>query len=337
MFNAYKASADKTQKGGNKFRVFKFPENVKFKKFDKAGDYLIDIIPARITGKNHPAVRDGAAVGDLVYVFDYWRHMEVGPEKAVVLCPQSTFGKKCPICEAADEAKVAYGPKSREFTSLIPKHRVLYNIAVLKEAGKAGNPDEFLLLDESFALFEKELITFAGAKARRKGLDYIPFGDLEAGWSVFFTVERAKMEGGFEYSKFKSFDLEEKDDPRSNADAKKAISPDQYLNVMTYEQLKALFDGDEYDDGGDEPPTTRTREAETEASPSREEGRARPNRSESTASTEASLSEPAESKTSHTERCPNGLRFGKDVSLDNEECNDCSLFLECRKAKRLSA
>ncbi len=325
-YSPYAASAKKAEKGGNKFRVFNFPENTKFKKFDKAVDCLIDIIPTRAT-KNHPAVKDGAAIGDPIYVFDYWRHMDVGNEKAVVLCPLKTYGKKCPICEAAEEAKAAYGPKSKEFNSLLPKHRVLYNIAVIQEGNKDGDPDEFFLMDESYALFEKELIAMSGAKARRKGLDFIPFGDLEAGWSVFFTVERAKMEGGFEYSKFKSFDLEEKKEPRDLSDMKKAIAPDNFVNLMSYEELKALYEGEEEDDDGDdddedEPPTrTRNREPEPEASPER-------------ASTKA---EDTDTKASTSdEQCPNGLRFGKDVSLDNEECQDCDLFVPCRKAKRMA-
>lgn len=295
-YNAYGASAQKTEKGGRSFRTFKeWPEGTKFHKITKEGNYGVDIIPHRVKNKSHPAVRDGAAIGETVYGFQYWRHANVGPEKLMVVCPLKTFGHKCPICELADQMKAEHGYKSKEYTDLAPKSRVIYNV-VLPEDDK----EEVLLMDESWALFEKEMILASKNKAARKGKDYIRFADVEEGYTVFFAVERQKL-GTFEFNKYSTFDFEKRDEAHDVSIIKKTISPDEYITEMSYEQLEALLNGDSFEDAEAEDEDVAEEEAPVDKGP----------------------------------KCPAGLKYGRDYDPDRDECDDCTIFRDCRKQTRL--
>ncbi len=306
-YDPYGASAAKTDKGGKSFRVFTLPEGAKFKKFDKNGNYGLDIIPHRVKNKNHPAVRDGAAIGDTVYGFDYWRHPNVGPEKLMVLCPAKTYGKKCPICDLADQMKAEYGPKSQEFNNLLPKHRVLYNVVDPNDA-----KEEVLLFDESFALFEKEMVAASKNKASRKGKDFIRFADLDEGMTVFFAVERTKLQT-WEFNKYQTFDFERRDDPHDDAIIKKTYSPDEFVKIFTYDELNAMLSGDTAgdDDDEDEPAPAKERAHEDD-----------------------DVDEPTGPV------CPDkkkGKTFGKSYDPDDAKCDECELFRDCRKATRMAS
>ena len=300
-FDPYAQSAKNAAGSTNNFRLFKFPDTVKFTKLAKAGDYAFDFLTHDIKGKNHPAIKDGASLGDSVYIYDYWRHMNVGPQKLAVICPAKTLGKKCPICEAAETAAQEFGYKSKEFSNLKPKHRGIYNVAL-------PDSDEVTLLDESYPLFEQELIKASGNKARRKGKAFIKFAELEEGWTVQFTAEKKKLDG-YEFNEYSTFDFEHRDEPRNPSILKKTTSPDEFMTVYSYEELTALLNGE--DVAAETPPAEERQETKPKAKEAEEAQQAGP-------------------------KCPAGKRYGKDWDIDDPKCDDCDLFRECRKQTKAS-
>lgn len=294
-YDPYKSNSEKKGKG-NKFFTFDWQgAKPEFYKIKEGGDYRIDIIPFRIATKHHPAVREGASIGDEVYSLDYWVHRNVGPSGAAVVCPAETLGMRCPICEEAEKAKRENGFKSPEYNALKPKHRVVYNVV-----DPDDEDEKIKIFEESFALFEQELIKFSAARGRKKGKDFIHFADVSEGWTVEFTAE----ENSFEKSKFfkyNSWNLDERDKPHSKKIIDEAYQLDKYLILKSYEELQALLygEGADEDEEGDE----------DEAPPAKEE----------------------------RTKCPNGRTYGKDFDRHEAVCEDCEIWQECKKLTRESA
>jgi len=304
-FDPYASSASK-KGNGSRFATFDWgTKKVEFYKIKDSGDYAIDIIPFKIASKKHPATHEGAAVGDEVYNLDYYLHRNVGPKQMTVICPAETLGKPCPICEAAERAKREFGPQSKEFASLKPKHNVMYNVVDPED-----KDEKIKIFDVSFALFEQALIETAGAKGRRKGKDFIRFGNIEEGWSVSFTANQESFMGA-KYFKFTAFDLDQREEPHSKSLIKEAYSLDEYMIVKSYEELEALMTGDaDVDD--DEP--------EEDSPPSEEK---------------AEASSPSK-KESGDPKCPAGKKYGKDFDRDSPDCDQCDNWRECKKLTRES-
>ena len=207
------------------------------------GKNAINIIPFEIKSKNHPLVKQGQMeVGDLDYCLDVWTHRNVGPTESSVICLKKTFGKSCPICEESDKLRKA--GKDNESKSLVSKRRVFYNIEDIRK-----KPGEIQVFEVSHHLFEKELIDEARDDETS---EFVDFYDPKTGKTVKFKCTKEKM-GGFEFNSFKSFSFEERDEPIDDDLLASAISFDQYMNILTYEQLQEiLYGADEDDDENEE-------------------------------------------------------------------------------------
>lgn len=292
-YDPYASSAANSSKdGSSKALTFKWGDTrPKFYKIAKSGEYGISIIPFIIKTKKHPAIQQGASVGDEVYALDYWRHAGVGPNKAFVVCPKRTWNKPCPICELADQMKLEHGPESKQYTDLLAKHRVVYNVI-------AADEDELQVMEESYALFETELIKVAKAKAVRKGQDFIRFAKLSEGLDVLFSAERTTFQKA-EFNKYSAFDFEKRETPRKASLVDKSYALDEFLNQMSYDDLNALLYGASDDE-------------------------------------EEEISEPKEVDTPKAvgPKCPNDKRFAKDFDNQDETCGECDLYVECKRANR---
>lgn len=294
-YDPYKANSEKKGKGGS-FLAFDWKgKKVKFWKPKERGDYRIDIIPYKIASKNHPDCKRGASIGDEVYSLDFFTHGYVGAGQVTVLCPKETYGKACPICEQAEIALREHGKESKEYGSLKPKHRVLYNVV---------NPDdeneEIMLFEETFAFFEQELNKFAGNRGRRKGGEFVRFADVSEGLTVVFTAEENKFNGK-PFFKYNSWDFEERDKPHSKSIVDAAYALDDYLVVKSYDELKEILYGSE--------------EAEDEAPDAPEE---------------KPVKEPEKAE-APKKKCPKGRVFGKDYDRAADECDTCEdIWRECR-------
>ena len=205
------------------------------------GKHRINIIPYVIKTKNHPLVKSGEAeIGEKDYVLDFYAHRGVGPAEKTVLCLKNTYGKPCPICEQA--AALRKAGKEKEANALKPSRRVVYNIEDLKE------PGVLKVFETSHYLFEKELIE--EARDDDEG-GFIDFADEEEGMEIKFRASKV-TKNGMEFTEFKSFGFEDRDEKLDEKLLEDAISFDELLTVPTYEEAEKILYGEDKDDEDDE-------------------------------------------------------------------------------------
>lgn len=205
------------------------------------GKHRINIIPYVIKTKNHPLVKSGEAeIGEKDYVLDFFTHRNVGPGEKTVICLKNTFGKPCPICEQASALRKA--GKEKEANALKPSRRVVYNVEDLKE------PGVLKVFETSHYLFEKELIE--EARDDDEG-GFIDFADEEEGKEIKFRASKV-TKNGMEFTEFKSFGFEDRDEPLDSDLLESAISFDELLTVPTYEEVEKILYGEDGEDGGDD-------------------------------------------------------------------------------------
>jgi len=205
------------------------------------GKHRINIIPYTIKSKNHPLVKRGEAeIGEQDYIMDFYVHRGVGPAEKSVLCLKNTYGKPCPICEYA--ASLRKKGKEEEAKALKPSRRAAYNIEDLKEPGKLK------VVETSHYLFEKELIE--EARDDDEG-GFIDFADPEEGMEIKFRASKT-TKGNMEFTEFKSFAFEDRDEPISKELLDSAISFDELLTVPTYEEVEKILYGDDEEDSDED-------------------------------------------------------------------------------------
>ncbi|WP_405291889.1 hypothetical protein [Methanobrevibacter sp.] len=253
--NSYASRDSGSGSKGGVINYRKYDGEIKF--FSPAeGKHRINIIPYVIKTKNHPLVKSGEAeIGEKDYVLDYYSHRGVGPAEKTVLCLKNTYGKPCPICEQA--AALRKAGKEKEASALKPSRRVVYNIEDLKE------PGVLKVFEASHYLFEKELIE--EARDDDEG-GFIDFADEEEGKEIKFRASKV-TKNGMEFTEFKSFGFEDRDEELDEKLLDSAISFDELLEVPTYEEAEKILYGDdddsededeENDDEEDEKPTKKS-------------------------------------------------------------------------------
>ena len=238
--NSYASRDSGSGSKGGVINYRKYDGEIKF--FSPAeGKHRINIIPYVIKTKNHPLVKSGEAeIGEKDYVLDYYSHRGVGPAEKTVLCLKNTYGKPCPICEQA--AALRKAGKEKEAAALKPSRRVVYNIEDLKE------PGVLKVFEASHYLFEKELIE--EARDDDEG-GFIDFADEEEGKEIKFRASKV-TKNGMEFTEFKSFGFEDRDEELDEKLFDSAISFDELLEVPTYEEAEKILYGDDDDSEEDQ-------------------------------------------------------------------------------------
>jgi hypothetical protein len=241
MREAARKRAEETTHGGGGFSI-NLPEGVKF--FVNEGKRQeFDFIPYTISNALNADVRAGRRrVGDLVDACSYKMHRDIGAEQKSYICP-TTFGKKCPICEA--QVVMAKAAKSKQeiddAKALKAKERVLYNIF---DAADSKAP--LMIWDVSYSLFTKQL-----EHEQREREEYYDYADPDNGYTVSIRFE----ERVFNRNKFFEADRIDfvKRKPLGDADLKAAVDLDACLQVLAYDQLEKVFLGidGEPDAGGE--------------------------------------------------------------------------------------
>ena len=233
--NSYASRDSGSGSKGGVINYRKYDGEIKF--FSPAeGKHRINIIPYVIKTKNHPLVKSGEAeIGEKDYVLDYYSHRGVGPAEKTVLCLKNTYGKPCPICEQA--AALRKAGKEKEAAALKPSRRVVYNIEDLKE------PGVLKVFEASHYLFEKELIE--EARDDDEG-GFIDFADEEEGKEIKFRASKV-TKNGMEFTEFKSFGFEDRDEELDEKLLDSAVSFDELLEVPTYEEVEKILYGDDDD------------------------------------------------------------------------------------------
>ena len=286
------------------------------------GKNAINIIPFEIKSKNHPLVKQGQMeIGELDYCLDIWTHRNVGPSESSIVCLKKSYGKACPICEESEKLRKA--GKEKEASALTSKRRVFYNVEDIRK-----KPGELQVFEVSHYLFEKELID--EARNDEDGEDnFIDFADPENGSVIRFRCSKTSQ-GGFEFNEFKSFSFTEREDPIDDDLFASAISFDEYLNVLNYEEIQAILygaDDDDEDDEEDEKPVKRTAQKKKLVEDDDEE-----DEEDDDEKPVKKYSKKPE-KTAGNSKCPHDYTFGDDAD-EYEECEDCDIWSKCIKAKK---
>lgn len=293
-------------------------EDVKFYKPEE-GKNTIDIIPYKVTTKNHPK---GLEIGEEDYVLDIWVHRGIGAAEGDVLCLKSTYGKPCPICENIKELKHAGDVDDEVIKNLYPKHRSVYNVI------DADDPDSGIqLFNVSQRLFEKELLeeAFVGDD------EFVDFVSLEEGKSIKFRASEEKF-GKATYMKFKSFSFVDREEAFDEDIMDDVYPLDAMLIVPTYEEVEKMYLGtedseaddndeeDEDDDASDAAVSRRVRRAvEKDDEDDEEKEEESPKKKKKKAGKESP---------SGKTKCPAGGKFGKDADK-YDECEDCDYLEAC--------
>lgn len=311
----------------------------------------VHVVPYIVKSQNHPEVRAGRMkIGDEDYFLEYGQHRNVGPDaRSSVLCLRLTYGLPCPICEDAQSRK-----DSGEGGQLPwPSRRAVYNIL------EDGSPfSSVKVFETSHKLFHQEL----KSKLNRSERGFFDFSDIDEGALVRFYAEWET--GQFAHHKYKDFEFRERD-PLSEDIFEHTIPLGMLLNVPTYEQVQAFYEGeiaaipydspanpvsdDEAEVYAGKKPSARTVDAEE--APSEEEAedgsieeeesaddaeddsRLGPQRGARAAARRQEQGEPQRMKYGDT--CPHGLIFGKDNDTVRDKCGlacDDKLFNLCADA-----
>jgi len=231
-------------------------------KFFKMGDpgtyHDINILPWKISSKNHPEVirtkdepeflRNGepnpakVMVGDLDYVLDVMVHTRIGPNNGDYLCLKKNFGKPCPICERAEELNKDNRTKE-EAKKLFAKRKCVYVVQELDDQfyDKGEDPKIF---EVSHPVFSKDLQDRATACMRGKGIVNFADTSIEEGRVVSFNVNEESMGNGKKFKKAANFEFNERKEEIDPAVLAKCPSLDSMMVIKTYDQLKSALYGD---------------------------------------------------------------------------------------------
>jgi hypothetical protein len=294
-----------------------------------AGKNKIDIIPY-LASKNNPD--KGNNPGDPVYVLDYWAHRNIGLNHDNIICPAKNYHKPCPICEEIERMKDE-GKDWDDYKDLMPKRRVAYNfVDVMK------NDKKILVFDVSHFFFEKELLDEALSQGEG---DMIDFFSLDEGKTVVFRATEESLGGG-KYFKFKSFSFEDRAKAYPERFAKEAFCLDDLLNLLSYDQISAVYFGDGIeaddpdavnDDDDDAKPVASAKKNSSKKPVEEDDDNALvddddPIEEKPAAKKSASKKTSAKKQDDDENECPHGHKFGEDY--DNfEECNDCTKWKKC--------
>ena len=331
-------------RGGGGSRVINWKDacgDVKFYQ-PAEGKNAINIIPFEIKSKKHPLVKQGQMeIGELDYCFDIWTHRNIGPSESSVICLKRNYGKACPVCEESEKMKKQ--GKEKEAAALTAKRRAFYNVEDVRK-----KPGELQVFEVSHYLFEKELID--EARNEEEGDDgFVDFADPKTGSVVKFRCSKSSQ-GGYEFNEFKSFTFAEREDAIDDDLLASAISFDEHLNVLTYEEVQAILYGSDEEEESEEDEEGSTRKKQSAKKPSKktddddDEDEEDEDRSKKSAKKSAKKKsdedededeeeEKQTKKSSGKGKCPHGHSYGEDTD-DYPDCEDCEVWVKCSGKKK---
>ena len=215
-------------------RFYNMPKEVKFFKPTKEEHYL-DIIPYKTTVDRYVG---GELIpkGTLWYERTYYKHNSIGVNKQKVVCLRSV-GKACPVCEYQAELRRSGGSK-KDIDALKSTETQLFNIIDLEEEAKGVQ-----LWDKATFHFGQTLdreIRNQGAK----NYEFLDFYLPDAGFTLKVRMidKPFNNKPNFQTTAVDFLPRQQQYDPRV---IDKAVNLDTVLEILTYDQLKALLFGNE--------------------------------------------------------------------------------------------
>lgn len=192
-----------------------------------AGIFVFDIIPF-IAQKDFGNIKTGT----VQYVLDVWAHMNIGPTRDSVICPASTLGLPCPICEERSRLE-SNGADQDAIKALKAKRRVVYNIWVHDNAHIEENKGVQILEGAHFS-FEKNIQSIARHPVTG---EYIFFADIDLGKSIAFT----RTGTGATDTRYDGFQFVDRRAPIPDAIVEQAVALESFVEVLSYEELSSKF------------------------------------------------------------------------------------------------
>lgn len=343
-------------KAGERNFSLSFPDGLSVYKLTADVTNVIDIIPFRIEGDNHPLVRANKVPGDGTEyddIFMYWEHRNLNENGDSVICLNKMYGKPCPICEemkrlASTEAE---GWKSQRVKNMQPKSRVMMNIIDWKnrdagiqvytgsayvtrtgilEGAKVNRQDEYDLNSQYANEADTFKITVSDWKTKSiVETEHIYFQSPTNGFGIAIpaTTDTFTTDGkSYEYVKPTKFTLKPRTVQYKNDIVDKAYNLTDFLNVKTYDEVAAIFYGVEPNEEVETPDAVAPALDRPVAPPVIEQP----------IKTVAAQEENPELK---GEKCSYGLKIGLDYETDAEICSRCvdenpKQYSKCARASK---
>jgi len=232
-------------RGGGRPQAFNWNE-IEDAKFytPKEKKNKICVISYNVATKNDPMVYSkDYEIGSESYMLDIQLHMYIGPQKADIIC-LNQFGKKCPICDKANEFKDSGDKKSAG--KLWPSRFCYYNIIDME-----NTEDGIQILGIKYNKFEKLLITAGRAASDDDGI--FDFSDNAHPTIISFWGEMVtkNIDGNnATYLEFSNFNFK-KAEKLDKVIIKQAKSFDKYLKMITPDEAEKTLFGDEDESDSD--------------------------------------------------------------------------------------
>ena len=326
---------------GGDFNIFTLPTNLKMFAPTENGAVMFDVIPYKIISKHNWAISQGAKIGDEEVFANVFVHNNIGPNKRKVICPSKTFGGRCPICEHQQEMAKQHGWKHIEVKSLFPKQRLVFNLEVFDADGnKTHQLFDVAQFKGATPSFYDMVLAAADKVKLKKKLQNVRWADIATGMTIGASVQMKDEVAGEKTKKpfatLFNVSLGEREEQYTPTIFKTSIDPMSIAKVMTTAEIEKLFfaaDSSEEDEDGEEEEVAEdnsdvhglNNDPEPEVEPEPEPIVEAPK-------TIGVKPKPAVEATA-APKCPSGLRFAKDFSKD-PACDDCDLFLDCRRAHK---
>lgn len=260
----------------------------------------LSIIPFVVSKKNI----DGIDIGELWYKAQVFVHSGVGVNKQMVLCPAKMLGKRCPICErnaALEQEGVEWDDPERQ--QLRAKKREVYNVI------DADKPEMGVqILESSYHLFGKKLDAEI-----EENEEYGSFPDPDDGMIV---VARGAEES-FQGRKYVSIDkvsFEERS-PLPDEELQSAVDLHAALKILSYDEILNLMNGSDEEENGH----SNTSRQDASSAPKNENVN------------DGSRNEKITSQKAEQEEDEKPDCFGEKWGWDDDECDNCNYWRECRK------
>lgn len=307
--------------GENKQGIFDFKgKKVTFYKL-KVGTNKFNIIPFNASA-NNPLVKSGVMKkGNPDYGLILSVHKYIGVNKDTFVCP-TTYGKACPICEAAKQAYDSGDAVTGK--ALKAKQMVYYNIVNPLEDDKGVQLFEF-------NSWEFERILKAVDNSTRVDPDevgYTHFADttVEGGRYIKIEATADPTPNGKERAKPSSISLTRRREPTDEF-LDQIIQLDDCVKVLSYDELENVLTG-----GTNE---TSEEEAEEEDEAPTEKPAPKAKAPVEEDDEPPAKKPPVEEKAEGCDECPDGHRFGADWG-EHKDCDNCdvSTYKLCRRKSR---
>ena len=304
-----------------------------------------DIMPYLVTDAKHPD-RDTdfeiATKGEEWYRRPFRIHRNVGTNNEPVVCPTS-FGLKCPICEARIK-RISEGADKEERDAMKTFDRCLYVVIPKKSKDFEEKPH---IWDFSYHNFEKLF---------RDEIEEDPdngcFSDLEGGLTIKVRFSSKTLRGGKPFAQAAKVEFLTRELDYEESIIEEIPNLDEVLTCKSYKEIENLWfelDTEETEEEAKEAPEEEAEEAKEAPEEEAEEAKEKPKRKkkkkkvveeeeETTDELKARIDKKAEkAKKIVTEKpgktkCPFGHKFGKDCET-SDDCDACDLWEDCSEAQ----